>query len=174
MFLQECDSPLPKAQLRVLPTTTPEAVHVPVIGVTQPALLARSRTSLPQVLATQIASFSCRESRHRQYRLTHATPALAVNIGYRRQLMIAVIGCIVCARRSLFLCPPRRHSNRRRHLLGIVAVVVNTAEVASEVIITVDGRLPHYGRALFPGQSACLSDTAGFHPRESSRVPAKK
>ena len=61
--------------------------------------------------------------------------------------MIAVIGCIVCARRSLFLRLPRRHSNRRRHLLGFVAAVVNTAEVASEVIITVDGRLLHYGRA---------------------------
>ena len=50
--------------------------------------------------------------------------------------MIAVIGCIVCAHQSLFLWLPRRHSNRRRHLLGFVAVVVNTAEVASEVTIT--------------------------------------
>ena len=50
--------------------------------------------------------------------------------------MIAVIGCIVCARRSLFSVAPRRHSNRPRHLLGFVTVVVKTAEVASEVIIT--------------------------------------
>merc|ERR1712070_1322951 len=60
-----------------------------------------------------------------------------------RQRMIAVIGGIVCARRC-------RHSNRPRHLLGFVAVVVKTAEgaseVISEVIIAVDARLPHYGR----------------------------
>ena len=51
---------------------------------------------------------------------------------------------------ELVFCGPRRHSNRPRHLLGFVAVVVKTAEVASEVIseviIAVDARLPHYGR----------------------------
>merc|ERR1712205_204355 len=51
---------------------------------------------------------------------------------------------------ELVSCGPRRHSNRPRHLLGFVAVVVKTAEVASEVIseviIAVDARLPHYGR----------------------------
>ena len=113
MPLKQCDSPLPKAQFRVLPAAAPEAVHVPVIGVTQPALLAWSCAALPQVLATQIAPLSCRKSRHRQHFTTRTTPALTVDVWNWFQLVTAFMMaiCSIHAHRSLGPC--RRH--RRCH-----------------------------------------------------------
>ena len=113
MPLKQYDFRLPKAQFRVLPATTPEAVHVPVIGVTQFALFARSCAELPEVLATQIASFSCGERRHRQHFTTRTTPALTVDVWNWFQLVTAFMMaiCSIHAHRSLGPC--RRH--RRCH-----------------------------------------------------------
>ena len=82
--------------------------------------------------------------------MSTTAPALAVDVWDWFQpvttFMTFMPTCSIRAHQSLLLSLPRRHSRRRRHLLGFVAAVVNTAEVASEVIIAVDGRLPHYGR----------------------------
>ena len=76
-----------------------------------------------KVLATQIAPLSCRKSRHRQHFTTRTAPALTVDVWNWLKLVTAFMmaTCSIRAHRSLLVGLPRRHLNRRCHVLVFVA-----------------------------------------------------